>query len=167
MPSSRRTDAWALALTGAAALAAWLALTGAQPRSLVVGVPTIVAALLAVRASGGAALWPRLLAVPGFALWLLVAMLRSAWDVARRMLASEHGFTPGMVRYELRLRGPGARAAYMNAITLTPGTLSAALDGDRLWVHALDSPDIEALTDLEGRIARLYGERLAERGGAA
>jgi multicomponent Na+:H+ antiporter subunit E len=149
-----------LALAVVAGASVWIGLTGAEPRSLVVGVPTVAAAAVAARVAGAGRHLPRAWAAPGFALRLLAEIFVSAWSVGRRLFAREPGFAPALTHYTLRLRGEGARAAFMNAVTLTPGTLSAGLDGDRLAVHALDgeaglAPALEAL---EVRVAGLYGE---------
>ena len=153
---------FALALISCTLL--WIALAGPEPRSAVIGAPAVAAAALAARATGGWRYLPRLTAAPGFALWLIGAIFASAWAVARRLIARDPRLVPTLAPFRLRLKGEGARAAFMNAVTLTPGTLSARLDGDVLQVHALDvDARLEAgLADLEARVARLYGERLAE-----
>ena len=141
----------------------WLGLTGAEWRALVVGAPVVLVATAAAVATDGARHLPRLWPLPGFLLRFSADLARSAWDIARRVLAREPGFRPGTQVYHLRLQGDGARAAFMNAITLTPGTLSAALRDDRLIVHALDPGEAvqRELAALEARIGRLYGEALA------
>ncbi len=153
---------FALALIFCALL--WLALVGPEPRSAVIATPAVAAATLAARATGGWRYLPRLTATPVFALWLIRAIFASAWSVARRLLSRDPRLAPTLVAFRLRLRDEGARAAFMNAVTLTPGTLSARLDCDVLQVHVLDvDPDLEAgLADLEARVARLYGERLVD-----
>ena len=148
-----------VALTGGIA---WAMLTAGDASSAVIGVPTVLAAAgLAMAASTGG-MAPRLAASAAFVPWFLLALMRSAWSLARRVLRPDPAFRPGVVQWRLRLSGDGARAAFMNAVSLTPGTLSAGLDGEVLTVHVLDtgedpSADLDAL---ERRIARLYGEAL-------
>jgi multicomponent Na+:H+ antiporter subunit E len=141
----------------------WLGLTGGEWRALVVGAPVVLLATATAVATDGLKHLPRPAPLPGFMLGFIADLARSAWDIARRVLARDPGFAPGTQVYRLRLRGDGARAAFMNAITLTPGTLSAALDGDRLTVHALNPGEAVSrdLAALEGRVGRLYGEKPA------
>jgi multicomponent Na+:H+ antiporter subunit E len=148
------------ALATVALAAIWLGLTGGEWRSLVVGAPVVALAVAAALATDARAHLPTSWRAPGFALGFAVEIVRSAWDVARRVLSRDPGLSPGAQVHVLRLRGDGARAAFMNAVTLTPGTLSARLDGDRLTVHALEPGEAVArsLSALEARIAALYGE---------
>ena len=140
---------------------AWLALTEADAASWVVGAPTVLlAASLAAHGgpqgrggvSPGAAL--------AFAGRLLRDIFESATLVAATVLRPRMDVAPGVAAYPLRLRDPRAQALFMNAVTLTPGTLSAAFDGETLRVHALDvREDVAgALAPLEARVARLFGE---------
>jgi multicomponent Na+:H+ antiporter subunit E len=88
-------------------------------------------------------------------------LARSAVDLALRLARRDPDFAPGLVAYRVRLRGEGARAAFMNAVSLTPGSLSASLRGDWLIVHSLDGdrPDVRAsLSTLESLVAELYDE---------
>ena len=151
-------------LASVAGLVMWAALTGAEPRGVVVGAPAVAAAVLVARATHGWRYMPRGLRVPAFAIWFVGEIFVSAWAVARRLLARDPDLAPRIVAFPLRLRGEGARAAFMNAVTLTPGTLSAGLGADTLTVHSLGLDDSVArsLADLEARVARLYGERIAE-----
>jgi multicomponent Na+:H+ antiporter subunit E len=152
----------ALALCGGV----WVALTGADPGAAVVGVPVVLATAFAARAAGSRRYFPRLLQAPAFLLWFLREIFASAWDLAARLLSRDPQIAPVVVPYSLRLRGEGARAAFMNAVTLTPGTLSAGLVENRLEVHALtgDAGLAESLAEMEARVARLFGETLAEPG---
>jgi multisubunit Na+/H+ antiporter MnhE subunit len=151
----------ALATLGLGAI--WLGLTGGEARALVIGLPVVSLAVMAAEAAEGGRYLPALWRLPGFAVRFGAEIAVSAWDVTRRVLARDPAFRPGLMRYRVRLQGEGARAAFMNAVTLTPGTLSAGLAGDALTVHALDpSPAVtQSLLRLEARIAGLYGEALA------
>lgn len=145
------------ALAGAVA---WLALTEGDLSSLVIGAPTVLAAAWAATAAGLGRMLPRAGALAAFLPFFARELLASAALLARRVLSRDPGFRPGVTVWPLRLKGEGARAAFMNAVSLTPGTLSTRLDGDRLWVHVLDvgedaRPTLDAL---ERRVARLYGE---------
>lgn len=150
-----------LAVIALAAAAAWLGLTGGGKGALWVGAPTVALTVLVAARAGLPAAAPRLAAVPGFLAMFAGELAQSAIDLARRLLRSDPGFTPGFIHHRLRLRGDAARAAYMNAVTLTPGSLSVRLRDDVLIVHSLDG-DRRAvrasLSALEAQVARLYGE---------
>lgn len=160
-PRSSGRNAPGLAAVTVAASAAWIGLTGADPGALWIGAPTVALAVVAAARAGLPAMLPRARFAPGFALLFLSELFRSATGLALRLLRRDPGFAPGVVVHVMRLRGQGARAAFMNAVSLTPGSLSAALHGDRLTVHVLDGPTAQAraeLAVLEARVARLYGE---------
>ena len=81
--------------------------------------------------------------------WLIKEIALSNVDVARRVLAPRLRISP--VRFEVvaQQRTPLGRTIFANSITLTPGTVSMSIDGDRILVHALSE---------EGRDAVLEGE---------
>lgn len=68
----------------------------------------------------------------------LVALIRSNLDVARRVLTPSLPIRPGVVEVQTRLQSPLGRMLLANSITLTPGTLSIDIIGDRLLVHWID-----------------------------
>ncbi len=153
----------ALILTSIALAAGgvWIGLTDLDMGALWIGAPTVALTTVAAARAGLPAMAPRLGALPAFALLFLAELASSAAALALRLVRRDPGFAPGLLAHRLRLRGEGARAAFMNAVSLTPGSLSVSLDGDELIVHSLDG-DREAvraaLADLEARVARLYAE---------
>ena len=64
---------------------------------------------------------------------MYVASFKVLWNIIRGR------FTPGVVHFRTRLRTDVARVALTSAITLTPGTITIALDDDHLIVHWLDA----------------------------
>ncbi|TCO78299.1 Na+/H+ antiporter subunit E [Chromatocurvus halotolerans] len=115
----------------------WLILTGADPGSLVVGVPAVLFAALVSDFRGRGTsirIVPLLRFLPVFLLRSVVA----AFDVARRTLAAGLPISPGLVSHDLTLPPGASRVVFMNTVSLLPGTLSATLKGDRLTVHVLD-----------------------------
>ncbi len=137
----------------------WLALTSGDLASLVVGGP-VVALATAASLRGEAPPPARAGAAARFLPFLLREIFASAWYVASRVFRRHPRFEPGIVTYRMELRGAAARAAFMNAVTLTPGTLAADLHGDSLSIHALDrTADVEgSLSALEARVAALFAE---------
>ena len=79
----------------------------------------------------------------------LLALVRSNLDVARRVLAPSLPLRPAVVEVSTALRSPLGKLVLANSITLTPGTLTIDVQGDRLLVHWIDCPpdaDLEANT---------------------
>lgn len=92
----------------------------------------------------------------------------TAWDivasnvrVALQVLGPEHRLRPGFVWVPLEIANIHGIAALTSMITLTPGTVSAALSEDRrhLLVHVLHLDDAQALI---AQIKRRYERPLME-----
>jgi multicomponent K+:H+ antiporter subunit E len=112
-------------------------------------VPLIVAPLAA--APVGLRRWRPILPLLGV---VLVDNVRSNLTVARLILGAPTTPSPGFVWVPLNLRDPHGIATLAAIITMTPGTLSAALTADQshLLVHALHVPDAQALvTQIKAR----------------
>jgi multicomponent Na+:H+ antiporter subunit E len=74
-------------------------------------------------------------------LWtFFIALIRSNFDVAWRVLTPSLPIRPGVVEVETRLQSPLGRMLLANSITLTPGTLTIDIIGDRLLVHWIYCP---------------------------
>lgn len=69
----------------------------------------------------------------------------SSWAVARAAFARQQAYQPAIVAMPLRLRTDMGIATLANLITLTPGTTSLHVSGDRstLYVHCLDAASEE------------------------
>lgn len=142
----------------------WLALSGHYtPRLVIIGA---VCSLLCVAAAArmhvddeeGHAidLLPRALT---YFPWLVWEICKSGWAVARIILSPRLPISPTMLRVKASQRTPRGVGIYGNSITLTPGTLTVADDGNVLTVHALTAAgadDIEAGT-MDRRVARFEG----------
>lgn len=134
-------------LTSLGILVAWVLLNGVSVGHWLLG---------AVLALGLPLAMPRLrtaslpVHAPGAALRLLAVFLRDMVvaniDVARRILGPESRIHPGYVRVPLDLRDARAVSILASIVTMTPGTLSAALesDGRVLLVHCFHLTDPEA-----------------------
>lgn len=166
---------WRAATAGAVSALGWLVLSSSEAASLIVGIPSVAFAALVAARVGRAAAGPQArtgadraalsVVVPLFLFRLLTDVFSSSWSLALQVFRRSLRIDPGLVEYELSLASPEARAAFMNSVTLTPGTLSGTLDGAVVTVHALDrgSRVVPELERLEARIARLYGESLESR----
>lgn len=71
--------------------------------------------------------------------WLGAEIVKSNFDVARRILHPDLPISPTVIRVRAGQRSPLGRVIYANSITLTPGTVSidARDDDDHIEVHAL------------------------------
>lgn len=94
----------------------------------------------------------------------LIDLWQANWQVARLVLSGREPRSH-WVQVPLTLRDPTGVLLLSQLITLTPGTLSAALsaDGRQLLVHALDTAHPEALAEeirqrYESLLLRVYGE---------
>ena len=120
----------------------WLALSGHYtPRLVVIGAVTsllcvAVAARMHLDDEEGHPidLLPRALT---YFPWLVWEICKSAWTVTWIILNPRLPISPTMLRVRAGQKTPRGIGAYGNSITLTPGTLTVAADGDMLTVHAL------------------------------
>ena len=75
-----------------------------------------------------------------FLLVFLRSLVYANLDMARRVLSPSLPIRPAVVEVETQLQSALGRLLLTNAITLTPGTLSVDVRGDRLTVHWIDCP---------------------------
>jgi multicomponent Na+:H+ antiporter subunit E len=130
------------------------------------GSPLIVAATIAAATAFSLVLVPplarwRVLALARFAAFFVTQSAIGGTDVARRALHLRPPVQPAFVERRLRLRGDAARVFFAACAGLLPGTLTAAIEEDRVTIHVIDSslPYGNTLDALEQRVARLFGER--------
>jgi multicomponent Na+:H+ antiporter subunit E len=133
----------------------WLLLAGSiDPQEVIAGIA--VALVVTILAA------PRLGIFTGmrFSLGAPLALLRylghffralviANIDVARRVLAPSLPLRPAVVEVQTELRSALGRMLLANSITLTPGTLTIDVRGERLFVHWIDCPpgtDLEQAT---------------------
>jgi multicomponent K+:H+ antiporter subunit E len=78
---------------------------------------------------------------------VLYDIVMSNIDVARRILGREDRITPGYVWVPVDIADPHGAITFAGIITMTPGTLSADLSGDRRWllVHCFHLEDADAV----------------------
>lgn len=92
--------------------------------------------------------------------WLMKEVLVSNLRMARIVLDPKLPIDPKLGRYPLPYRTDLAKVIYGNSVTLTPGTVTTAIDGDTIEVHVLegrgfgteaDDPMIRRVRWVEGR----------------
>lgn len=127
-----------------ACLLAWILLTGTLAGSeLVTGMLVSLVVVLATGDRLGQLAAVRLNAEAPIHLlrylaYFLVQLALSNLDMARRVLSPSLPLNPGMVEVHTGLRSELGRMLLANSITLTPGTLTVDVDGDRLLIHWID-----------------------------
>lgn len=91
--------------------------------------------------------------IPVF-LWDVV---KANLDVAYRVLSPKMPIKPGIVEIHTDLQSDIAKLGLANSITLTPGTLTMDVDGDRMFIHWINvkTSDInEASEEIGGKFER-------------
>ncbi|MCK0209696.1 Na+/H+ antiporter subunit E [Starkeya koreensis] len=145
----------------------WLALHGAAPKDLPVGVlAAVTAAGLSLRLLPPSGRRLDLGALARLALAFPVQSLRAGLDVARRALSPHPKLAPGLVAVPARLPEGTAREAFHAWYSLQPGTLPVAADAATTLVHALDTaqPVAEDYAAGEAAFAALAREPKREHG---
>jgi multicomponent Na+:H+ antiporter subunit E len=142
------------------ALAAlWWLLAGSDPAGWRFGAPLVVGGAWVARRTLPVSSRPRLLGLVRFALSFAAGAVVGGIDVALRVLRPSLPIAPVFLVHRLERAAPGAaRGLFVAALSLMPGTLAAALDGDLVTIHALDRrfATPEALSALEDRAAAVF-----------
>ena len=137
----------------------WWVLTKGAADSWPVGIPAVLAAIYIdinlfrpenTRWSVGG--------VIAFILFFLKSSIYSGIDVVRRTYDPRLPLDPAMVEYPLRLTSCAARNLFICTVSLLPGTLSTAIEGHKLVIHALDvgRPVEHELNIIENRVAAVF-----------
>ena len=99
---------------------------------------------------------------------LLLYVFRLLWEVCKANVhviglvlsdEPERHISPRIVCHRTRLRTSLGRVALANSITLTPGTVTVDVEGDCVYVHALDEHSFKGLGDsvLEQKLTNMEG----------
>lgn len=94
---------------------------------------------MGMRAAGKGAYLSRLWSVIRFAGYFLYILVKANLDVAWEIITPGYNMKPRMIRYDVTGLTPIQVTTLANAITLTPGTLSADINhqGNTLYIHAM------------------------------
>lgn len=142
----RLFPAWSLSLT---VFVFWLLMVDAfgPPQWVMGALLGVVVPLFAARLDREFARIGSLRQVPKMLFILLLDIIVSNITVARQVLGSESKIHPGFIWVPLDIANIHGIAALTSIITLTPGTVSAALSDDRryLLVHVFNLKDAEAV----------------------
>ncbi len=93
-----------------------------------------------------------------YILVLLLALVKSNFDVARRVLTPSLPINPGIVKFKSKLPTEFSKMVLANSITLTPGTLSIDIVEDTFYIHWIDvkttDPE-EAFKEIAGQFEKI------------
>lgn len=78
--------------------------------------------------------------------WLFVEIVKANIDVVKRILNPSLNISPTLFTLKASQHSDLGKVLYANSITLTPGTVTLAIEGDQFLVHALSE---DAAKDLE------------------
>lgn len=86
--------------------------------------------------------------------WLIVEIVKSAWDVSKLIVHPRLPITPTLIRVKSTQKTDLGRTVFANSITLTPGTLSIDVREGEILVHALTRACAEGLAsgDMDRRV---------------
>ncbi|MBQ8149491.1 MAG: Na+/H+ antiporter subunit E [Clostridia bacterium] len=81
-------------------------------------------------------------------LWLLVKeIVKSNWTLLSYVYGRKKELKPQLVTFTTPLKSQMARNILSDSITLTPGTITAMQEGDRLTIHCLDAAMADGVED--------------------
>jgi multicomponent Na+:H+ antiporter subunit E len=88
--------------------------------------------------------------------WLTWEVLKSNWVVIRACLRADLDISPALVKVKTICKSDLAKVTFANSITLTPGTITIDVDGDKLLVHGLyeEGTAPESFAEMDVRCAR-------------
>ena len=88
--------------------------------------------------------------------WLAKEIVKANWTVIRACLKADLDIAPALVKVKTVCRSDLAKVTFANSITLTPGTITVEIEGDKLLVHGLYEQDSqpEAFVEMDRRSAR-------------
>jgi multicomponent Na+:H+ antiporter subunit E len=97
-------------------------------------------------------------AIPYWA-WLLLEIFKANIDVARAIVRPRMPVRPTVLRIKAGQKSDLGRVIYANSITLTPGTVTLAVEGEMMEVHALTPGAAEDLLngEMNRRVTAMVG----------
>ena len=153
-----------LVLMGLALMAVWLLLSGLfKPLLIAMATASVLLTLLLASRmeiidAREYPVWAAARFVPYWP-WLGVEIVKSSFDVARRVLSPSMPISPTVFEVDSSQLTSMGQVVYANSITLTPGTVTLDIEGTRLRVHALSRDSIEYLLsgEMDRRVTRAEG----------
>lgn len=89
--------------------------------------------------------------------WLAKEIVKSGWDVSKRILHPRLPISPTLVRFKPSQVSDLGLVIHANSITLTPGTISVEVEKDHFLVHALTREGAAGLagSEMDRRVAEM------------
>ncbi len=90
--------------------------------------------------------------------WLFYKIVESSVHLSKLILHPSLPIEPHLISVDSKLRHHAAVVLFGNSITLTPGTITAEVDGNKLIVHAMDKVSGEDILgkEMESKIAEVF-----------
>jgi len=97
------------------------------------------------------------LKIPAYYTWLIKEIIRSNLVVVKHIWLGNKSISPVFATITASQKTEIGKVIYANSITLTPGTVSVNLEGDRIMVHALLEESIKDLEsgEMDRRVVQL------------
>ena len=101
--------------------------------------------------------------------WLIKEIVMSNLTVAKAILGAPNAVRPQVLRVRASQSDALGQTVYANSITLTPGTVSIAVEDDYITVHAIMDETADGLRtgDMDARVCELMGDPLPKAEGAS
>jgi multicomponent Na+:H+ antiporter subunit E len=161
-PTFEKTKAfcWLLVVT----FVLWLALSSKLNRVELIcgGVVCLIISLLGAHIYSDLGLPPlsikRILFLLVYLIVLFWEIIKANFDVAYRVIHPKLPIKPGIVVIKTQLKSDIAKMILANSITLTPGTFTLDIIGDKLLVHWINvkAEDIDGATKMIGQRFEKY-----------
>jgi len=154
-------------LVACVSMVLWLLLTGSFDKQEVIAgavVSVLVTAIFGARFTiftGFRFSWLAPLYILIYLANFFVALVRANFDLAMRVLSPSLPIRPAMVEVTTRLKSPLGKMLLANTITLTPGTLTVDVIGDRLLVHWVYCPEGMSTGEATAQIAARFEKHLS------
>ncbi len=125
-----------------ALIALWLGLSGHYTTLILSlgGVSILLSMILAYRfdiTDSESSPYLRLPRIFIYWVWLIGEIIKANWIVIKACLKSNIDIKPALVKVRTACESDLAKTVFANSITLTPGTVSVQVEGDKILVHAL------------------------------
>jgi multicomponent Na+:H+ antiporter subunit E len=151
-------------LLGLSLAAIWLLLSGLfKPTLLILATVAVLLTLLLssrmnIMDADAHPVWAAIRYLPYWR-WLIVEILKSSIDVAKRVLSPSMPISPTVFKVRASQATVVGRVVFANSITLTPGTVTLDVRGDELRVHALARESVDYLLagEMDRRVTRAEG----------
>jgi len=95
--------------------------------------------------------------LPGYFVWLLKELILANIAVVKHIWLGNNSISPTLTTIRASQKTDLGKVIYANSITITPGTVTVDLVGDKVMVHALLQENIQVLKigEMDRRVCQL------------